>query len=89
MRHKADVQEVPTVVLEISPGLLGLYGVWHYHDEAVPLLPVDWTFCMNSISKLEQNFTVQCRIHIFPTLLKMGSQHSLRISKHDKYNVPS
>jgi hypothetical protein len=35
---KVHVQEVPTVVLEISPGLLGLYGVWHRHDEAVPLL---------------------------------------------------
>jgi hypothetical protein len=37
---KADVQEVSTVVLEFSSGLLGLYVVWHYHDEAVPLLPV-------------------------------------------------
>jgi hypothetical protein len=37
---KADVQEVPTVVLELSPGLLGLRGVWHCRDEAVLLLPV-------------------------------------------------
>jgi hypothetical protein len=37
---KADVQEVSTIVLEFSPGLLGLYGVWHCHDEAVHLLPV-------------------------------------------------
>jgi hypothetical protein len=35
-----DVQKVPTVVLEFCPGLLGLYGLWHCHDEAVPLLPV-------------------------------------------------
>jgi hypothetical protein len=35
-----DVQEVPTVVPEFSPGLLGLYGVWHFHDEAVSLLLV-------------------------------------------------
>jgi hypothetical protein len=35
-----DVQEVPTLVLEFSPALLGLYEVWHCHDEAVPLLPV-------------------------------------------------
>jgi hypothetical protein len=35
-----DVQEVPSVVLEFSPGLLGLYVVWHCHDEAIPLLPV-------------------------------------------------
>jgi hypothetical protein len=37
---KADVQEVSTLVLEFSPGLLGLYEVWHCHDEAVLLLPV-------------------------------------------------
>jgi hypothetical protein len=37
---KADVQEVPTVVLEFSPGLLGLYDIWHCHHEAVPLLPL-------------------------------------------------
>jgi hypothetical protein len=35
-----NVQEVSTVVFEFSPGLLRLYWVWHYHDEAVPLLPV-------------------------------------------------
>jgi hypothetical protein len=35
-----DVQEVPTVVLEFSPGLLELYVVWHCHDEAVPFLSV-------------------------------------------------
>jgi hypothetical protein len=42
-----DVQEVPTAVLEFSPELLRLYyGVWHHHDEAVPLLPVDLeVFC--------------------------------------------
>jgi hypothetical protein len=38
---KADVQELPTVILKFSPGLLGLYGGWHCRrDEAVPLLPV-------------------------------------------------
>jgi hypothetical protein len=37
---KADVQEVPTIVLEFSPGLLWLYEVWHCHYEAVPFLPV-------------------------------------------------
>jgi hypothetical protein len=37
---KADVQEVATVILEFSSGLLGQYGVWHCHDEAVPLLSV-------------------------------------------------
>jgi hypothetical protein len=34
-----DVHEVPTVVPEFSPGLLGLYGVWHC-QEAIPFLPV-------------------------------------------------
>jgi hypothetical protein len=34
-----DVQEVPTVVPKFSPGLFGLYGAWHCHDEAVSLLP--------------------------------------------------
>jgi hypothetical protein len=33
------IQEVPTVILEYSPGLLYLYGIWHCHDEAIPLLP--------------------------------------------------
>jgi hypothetical protein len=35
-----DIQEVSTVVLEFSPGLLGLYGVWHFQDETAPFLPV-------------------------------------------------
>jgi hypothetical protein len=42
-----DVQQVPTVVPEFSPGLLGLYQVWHCYDEAVPLLPVGLdVFCV-------------------------------------------
>jgi hypothetical protein len=69
---KADVQEVPTVVLEFSPELLGLYGVWHCHDEAVPPCQLAWMFASNCISKLWQNFTVCCKIHIFIVLLKMG-----------------
>jgi hypothetical protein len=36
----ARAQEIPTVDLEYSLGLLGLYGVWHLHDEAILLLPV-------------------------------------------------
>jgi hypothetical protein len=31
---KADAQEVPSVVLEFSPGLLGPYEAWLCHDEA-------------------------------------------------------
>jgi hypothetical protein len=37
---QVHIQEIPTVVLEFSPGLLMLYGVWHFRDEAVPLLPI-------------------------------------------------
>jgi hypothetical protein len=41
-----NVQEVLIVVLEFSPGLLGAYGVWHCHDEAVLILPFGWDiFC--------------------------------------------
>jgi hypothetical protein len=40
------MQEVPTIVLVFSPGLPELCGVWHCHDEAVPLLPVGMdVFC--------------------------------------------
>jgi hypothetical protein len=35
---RVDVQEFSTVVLEFLPRLLGLYGVWHCHDEAVTSL---------------------------------------------------
>jgi hypothetical protein len=38
--RKVDIQEFPSVFLEFSPGMFGLYGVWHCHDEAVPFLPV-------------------------------------------------
>jgi hypothetical protein len=31
-----------------------------------------WTFSANCILKLQQNFAVGCRSHIFTTLLKMG-----------------
>jgi hypothetical protein len=56
-----DVQEVPTVALESSPGLLGLYGVWHYHDEALPLLPVGLeVFCeLHPEASTELNSTMQ------------------------------
>jgi hypothetical protein len=39
MDFKADVQELPTAVLEFSPEFFGLYQVWHCQDEAVSLLP--------------------------------------------------
>jgi hypothetical protein len=37
---KTNVPEISTVVLELSPGLLGLYPVWHCHDKVVFLMPV-------------------------------------------------
>jgi hypothetical protein len=37
---EADVHDVPTVVLEFSPELLGLYRIWHCHDEAVSIFQV-------------------------------------------------
>jgi hypothetical protein len=36
---KVDVQELLIAAFELSPGLLGLHGVWH-HDKAATLLPV-------------------------------------------------
>jgi hypothetical protein len=62
---KADIQEVPTV-LESSSGLLGLYGFWHCHDEAVPLLPVGLDV------SCELHPEASTELHIFTTLLKMG-----------------
>jgi hypothetical protein len=54
-----DVQEVPAVALEFSPGMLGLYGVWRCHDEAVPLLPVGLdVFCDSHPEVSNKNFTV-------------------------------
>jgi ankyrin repeat protein len=38
--REVDVQDISTVALQFSSGLLGLYGFWHFHDEAVLLLPV-------------------------------------------------
>jgi hypothetical protein len=58
---KAHVQDVPTIVLEFSLGLLGLYGVWHCHDEAVPLLTVGLdVFCeLHSEASTELHSTMQ------------------------------
>jgi hypothetical protein len=36
----ADVQEVPTVVLEFSPGLFWAVWISYFLDKAVPFLPV-------------------------------------------------
>jgi hypothetical protein len=72
-----DIQEVSTVVLEFSLGLLGLYGVWHCHDEAVPLLPVGLEVFWELHPKASRDNTVQCRINIFVTLLKIGQHYFL------------
>jgi hypothetical protein len=57
----AAVQEVPTVVLEFSSGLLVLYGVWQCHDEAVPVLPVglDVFYKLNPKASTELHSTMQ------------------------------
>jgi hypothetical protein len=84
---KADVQEVPTVVLKISRALLGLYGVWHYHDKAVPLLPVGLdVFCKlhpEASTELHSTHTMQNSHFHHP------SEKGLRIPKHSKHNLPS
>jgi hypothetical protein len=59
---KADVQEVGTVFLEFSLGLLGLYC----YDEAVPVLPVGPDiFC-------ELHPKASTELHILTTFLKIG-----------------
>jgi hypothetical protein len=56
-----DAQEVPPAVLQFSPVLLGLNGIWHCHDEAVPLLPVGLdVFCeLQPKASTELHSTVQ------------------------------
>jgi hypothetical protein len=58
---KAYVQEVPMVVLEFCHVLLRLYGVWHCHDEAVPLLPFSLdVFCeLHPEASTELHNTIQ------------------------------
>jgi hypothetical protein len=72
MGFKADVEEVPTVALEFFPGLLRLYGSGIVMMKQYPTCQLAWTFSANFIPKLQQNFTVRCRIHVFAMLLKMG-----------------
>jgi hypothetical protein len=55
-----DVQEVPFCVA---------WAVW---SGIVMMKQLAWTLSEDCIMKLQQNFTVQCRIHIFIMLLKMG-----------------
>jgi hypothetical protein len=67
-----DIQEVPTVVLEFCHGYLRLYGVWHYHDEAVPLLPIGLdVFCKLHPEASTELYSMMQNSH-FITLLKMG-----------------
>jgi hypothetical protein len=80
-----DVQEVPTVVLEFSPGLLRLYGVWHCHDKAVPILPAG----LDVFYKLHPEPSTELHSMMQNSYLKTGKQYSLRIPKHGKHNLPS
>jgi hypothetical protein len=75
--YKADVQEVPVVVLGFSLGLLGLYEIWHCHDEAVPLLPV--------------GLDIFCKLHLkAPTELhsKMQNSHFYHTSENGLTVLP-
>jgi hypothetical protein len=72
-----DVQEVPTV-LESSSGLLGLYGVWHCHDEAVPLLPVG----LDSFCELHPKASTELHSMI-------QNSHFHHTSENGKHNIPS
>jgi hypothetical protein len=58
---KVDFQEIHISVLEFSSGLLGLYGVWHCHDEAVPFSPVrlDIFFELHPEASTELHSTMQ------------------------------
>jgi hypothetical protein len=69
--RKADVQEVPTVVTEFSPGLLGLCAVWHFHDKTLAILPFgqDISCKMRPKPSTELHSTMQ-NSH-FTTLLKI------------------
>jgi hypothetical protein len=68
---KPDVQEVPTVVLEFSPGLLRLYGVWNYNDEAVPLLPVGLdVFCKLHLEASTELHSTMQNLHFHHTSKK-------------------
>jgi hypothetical protein len=57
----AHVQEVPTVVLEFSPWLLGPCEVWNCHDKVVHLLPVGLeVFCeLHPKASVELHSTMQ------------------------------
>jgi hypothetical protein len=49
-----------------------LYGVWHWHDEAVPLLPVGLDVFCKLHPEASTGLHSRCRIHISTMLLKMG-----------------
>jgi hypothetical protein len=72
---KADIQEFPTVVLEFCHGLLNLYGVWHCHDEAVPLLPVG----LNIFCKLHPEDSMELRSAIQNSHFHHASENGLTV----------
>jgi hypothetical protein len=65
-----NVQEFPTAVLELSPGLLGLYGDWHCHDEAVLSCQLPGSF-LRTHPEASTELNSTCRIHVSTTLLEM------------------
>jgi hypothetical protein len=74
---KSRLSEIPTVVLEFSPGMLGLCGVCHCHDEAVPILPVG----LNVVSELHPEASI--KLH-----RKMQNSHFHHASENGLTELP-
>jgi hypothetical protein len=83
------LKKFPLKLLNSLPGCSGCMGSGIVMMKQYPACKLAWTFSANWIPKLQQNFTVRCRIYIFTALLKMCQQYSLRIPKHVKHNLPS
>jgi hypothetical protein len=66
-------KKFPTVVLEFSPGLLGLYGVWHCHDEAVHLLPAG----LDVISEFHPEASIELHSAIHNSHFRHSSENGL------------
>jgi hypothetical protein len=84
----ADVQEVPTAVLEFSPRFLGLYGVWQCHDEAVLLLPVGLDVFCELHPETSTEFHSKMQSSHFYHTAENGLTVLLTIPKHGKHNLP-
>jgi hypothetical protein len=53
-------------------GCSGCMGSGIVMMKQCPSCQLSWTFSANCIPKLQQNFTIRCRIHMSTTLLRMG-----------------